>query len=87
MIPKCQLSADFIKSIEDGKIPMLLHHVNLIGAKEPHNTFVIKPPLRAVEPPSAAPITAGLMDTKLGKEISKPTPRRHSWWVSFGRSL
>ena len=69
MIPKCQLSADFIKPIEDGKVPMLLHHVNLIGAKEPYNTFVIKPPLRAIEPPSATPVTAGLMDTKLGKEI------------------
>ena len=51
---------------------MLLHRVNLIGAKEPYNTFVIKPPLRAVEPPSAAPTTAGLMDTTLGKEIGKP---------------
>ena len=66
MIPKCQLSADFIKPIEAGQVPMLLHCVNLIGAKEPHNTFVIKPPLRAA---SAAPTTAGLMDTKLGKEI------------------
>ena len=73
MIPKCQLSADFIKPIKDGKIPMLLHHVNLIGAKEPYNTFVIKPPLRATEPSLAAPTTAGPMDTKLGKEISKPT--------------
>ena len=69
MIPKCQLSADFIKPIEDGKVPMLLHRVKLIGAKEPHNTFVIKPPLRAAEPPSATPTIAGLIDTKLGKEI------------------
>ena len=66
MIPKCQLSADFIKPIGDEKIPMLLHHVNLIGAKEPHNTFVIKPPTQATAAPSATPITAGVLGTKLG---------------------
>jgi hypothetical protein len=70
MIPKCLLSADFIQPIEDGNIPMLLYRVNLIGAKEPYNTFVIKPPIRAVEPPSASPIAAGLLGTKLGKYTS-----------------
>ena len=67
MIHKCHLSADFIAPIRDGNIPMLLHSVHLIGAKEPYNMFVIKPPTtRSVTVPLQTPKVTGLLDTKLG---------------------
>ena len=45
IIPRCQLSADFMPGTGQRDIPMLQYQVNLIGAKKPHNKFVIKPPV------------------------------------------
>ena len=42
MIPSCQLSAEFLSSSR--KVPSLRHHVKLLGAKEPYDSFLIKPP-------------------------------------------
>ena len=49
IIPRCQLSADFMSGTGQRDIPMLQYQVNLIGAKEPHNMFVIKPPVTGEE--------------------------------------
>ena len=49
IIPKCQLSADFMPGTGQRDIPMLQYRVKLIGAKEPHNMFVIKPPVSGKE--------------------------------------
>ena len=43
MIPSCQLSAEFLSSSKE-KVPSLKHHVKLLGAKEPYDSFLIKPP-------------------------------------------
>ena len=42
-IPSCQLSAEFLSSSRR-KVPSLKHHVKLLGAKEPYDSFLIKPP-------------------------------------------
>ena len=39
-IPSCQLCAEF----SGRKITSFNHHVNLLGAKQPHDSFLIKPP-------------------------------------------
>ena len=49
IIPKCQLSADFMSGTAQRDIPMFKYPVKLIGAKEPHNMFVIKPPVSGEE--------------------------------------
>ena len=43
MIPSCQLSAEFLSSSKE-KVPSLKHHVKLLGAKEPYDSFLINPP-------------------------------------------
>ena len=43
MIPSCQLSAEFLSSLR--KVPSLKHHIKLLGAKEPYDSFLIKPPI------------------------------------------
>ena len=49
VIPNCPLLASFDAKGKGACIPMFLYHVNLIGAREPHNMVVInckpsKPP-------------------------------------------
>ena len=43
MIPNCQLSAEFLSSTGQ-EVPSLQHHVKLLGAKDPYDVFLIKPP-------------------------------------------
>ena len=49
IIPKCQLSADFMSGTGQRDIPMFQYQVKLIGAKEPQNMLVIKPPVSGEE--------------------------------------
>ena len=41
VIPNCPLLASFNAEGKEAYIPMFLYHVNLIGAREPHNMVVI----------------------------------------------
>ena len=52
-IPSCELNAEFELSSTDTKPVPLRYRVNLLGAKEPHNMFTIKPPTAGVTHHSA----------------------------------
>ena len=54
MIPNCQLSAEFSSSI-GREVPSLKHRVKLLGAKDPYDTFLIKPPAAMSTPTATAP--------------------------------
>ena len=48
MIPHCELSAEFESDTAEARVTPLRYQVKLLGAKEPHNMFTIKPPLTGI---------------------------------------
>ena len=66
-IPSCQLSADIEYDSAEIKVVPFRYRVKLLGAKEPHNTFTIKPPPSSVK--------HGVAHHSSSSSVSLPTKR------------